>query len=256
MSNPQLADKRSVSTDALETLGMIHTRQEYRDAIHLAVEPVEAGVKLKPGTHVYLNEGKAYPIYGRLKTPIGAKALGIVDPFISGDVEKGEKFWLVVYPRKITSLRHVWSHTDFPEETTETVEVKTAPTPEDFAMDFIAWVQKTYNMDLEMYKNSPERTRDIKASLYQADLDAKAAKKAQAYAWIDQYRDGLGIEASTEDLIAYGIRNVDDKYSDYLVEGGTLEGESTSEEFWDQLAIYLDREIPDDLRNNFFSCSC
>lgn len=31
------ADKRSPSTDALETLGMIHFKPEARDAIHVAV---------------------------------------------------------------------------------------------------------------------------------------------------------------------------------------------------------------------------
>lgn len=36
------ADKRSPSTDALETLGMIHFKPEHRDAIHLAVEAVKA----------------------------------------------------------------------------------------------------------------------------------------------------------------------------------------------------------------------
>ena len=51
------ADKRTVSTDALETLGTIHTRDEKRDAIHLAVIPAMAGSFLPPGTHVALSEG-------------------------------------------------------------------------------------------------------------------------------------------------------------------------------------------------------
>jgi hypothetical protein len=43
---------RAVSTDALETLGKIHEREEKRDAIHLAVEPVIAGEVLQPGQHM------------------------------------------------------------------------------------------------------------------------------------------------------------------------------------------------------------
>jgi hypothetical protein len=112
MSN---AEKRSVSTDALETLGTIHTREEHRDAIHLAVEPVTAAEDLIPGQDVGL---LAPGIAGRCSKPVG-----IVDPFIGhpGEfsqklVKKGEKFWLVLYPRQITSLRHVWSHPAFPEE--------------------------------------------------------------------------------------------------------------------------------------------
>jgi hypothetical protein len=98
------ADKRTLFTDALETLGMIHTKQEYRDAIHLAVEPVVAGTDLFPGDHITVINGVAYR---------GSNTVGIVDPFIVGGIKKGDKFWLVVYPRKITSLRHVWTHPAF-----------------------------------------------------------------------------------------------------------------------------------------------
>lgn len=101
--------ERSVSTDALETLGKIHIRQERRDAIHLAVIPAEAGRTLRPGAHVTLVEEKAFAADSN-------DGIGIVDPFLRAPVFQGERFWLVIYPRKITSLRHVWSHPDIPEE--------------------------------------------------------------------------------------------------------------------------------------------
>jgi len=101
-------DKRSVTTDALETLGQIHTRIEHRDAIHLAVEPVEAGMALMPGDHIYVEDGRA-----RLAEP--GKGLGIVDPFLVGPVQKGQRFWFVMYPRQVRSLRHVWTHPAFPD---------------------------------------------------------------------------------------------------------------------------------------------
>jgi hypothetical protein len=43
------SDKRTVHTDALETLGNIIGPQEKRDAIHLAVCPVIAQEQLLPG---------------------------------------------------------------------------------------------------------------------------------------------------------------------------------------------------------------
>lgn len=103
------ADKRTVATDALETLGTAPLRDtEKRDAIHLAVDPVVAGQRLSPGAHITVTNGVAW------LTPTG-QGIGIVDPFLDSMVEPGDRFWLVVYPRKITSLRHVWTHPDLPE---------------------------------------------------------------------------------------------------------------------------------------------
>lgn len=101
-------DKRAVATDALETLGTIHAKQEHRDAIHLAVEPVRAGQKLAPGQHIVVKDGVAYA------TDPG-QGIGIVDPFILGYVAEGERFWFVMYPRQVHSLRHVWTHPAFPD---------------------------------------------------------------------------------------------------------------------------------------------
>lgn len=98
-------DKRSVKTDALETLGSIIDENQKRDAIHIAVEPVVAGGLLHAGDDVGLTDG--YAVAGH-DNPVG-----IVDPFLKSDVKKGERFWLLVYPRQITSLRHVWTHPAF-----------------------------------------------------------------------------------------------------------------------------------------------
>jgi hypothetical protein len=99
---------RAVSTDALETLGQIHTRAEKRDAIHLAVEPVVATGELQPGEYVTVVDGEALPAHRD-------DALGIVDPFLPRAVRRGERFWFVMLPRAVHSLRHVWTHPSFPD---------------------------------------------------------------------------------------------------------------------------------------------
>jgi hypothetical protein len=104
-------DKRSVATDALETLGTVIDEKQKRDAIHLAVEPVVAGERVWPGQDVGLLNGKAY----RSANSYNVTALGIVDPFLKEAVHPGQMFWLVVYPRQIHSLRHVWTHPAFPD---------------------------------------------------------------------------------------------------------------------------------------------
>lgn len=108
MSKDKSADTRSVSTDALAVLGTILDDQQKRDAIHLAVLPVIAGVRLRPGEHIKLVDGQAFRG--------GRDSIGIVDPFLPSDVEPGQRFFLVIYPRVITSLRHVWSHPNVPDE--------------------------------------------------------------------------------------------------------------------------------------------
>lgn len=114
------ADKRTPHTDALETLGLIHQFDEPRDAIHIAVIAVTAAMHLEAGDHIKLVDNKAYacePYEGP----------GIADPFIIGTIQPNDKFWLVIYPRKITSLRHVWSHPDIPEEVMNPTGVTVSP---------------------------------------------------------------------------------------------------------------------------------
>lgn len=108
--------ERKVSTDALETLGTIIDDRQKRDAIHLAVAPVRAVQRLMPGDHITIVEGRA-------SKARNGEGHGIVDPFLEQAVRPGETFWFVMYPRKVTSLRHVWSHPDFPDE----VGVSAAP---------------------------------------------------------------------------------------------------------------------------------
>src|SRR5687768_6575335 len=112
MSEPDSGyTKHATHTDALDTLGTIIGPNEGRDAIHVAVFPVEAAEDLRPGDHVGLNEeGKAE----WAGTGPRSGAVGIVDPFIVGKVSRGDWFWLLVYPRQITSLRHVREHPSFP----------------------------------------------------------------------------------------------------------------------------------------------
>lgn len=125
-----------------------------------------------------------------------------MDPFLDSEVKPGTWFWMLLYPRTITSLRHEWEHPAF-----------SSPTP---------------------------------------------PAKDPAEDWLRDYADSLGIDF--DKLIEYGRYNATrperSQWPDYLVDGGTLEGISTHPKFWDQLAIYLDIEIPTRNRENFFSCSC
>lgn len=112
-------NKHTVHTDALKTLGTILDGDAGRDAIHLAVEPVVADEFLRAGQHV------GFMPNGRVGQWPPNERVGIVDPFLTKPVQTGQRFWLVVYPRQITSLRHVWEHPGFPSS-----EVSSAAVPE------------------------------------------------------------------------------------------------------------------------------
>lgn len=84
-------------------LGKIITTPQERDAIHVAVAPITAGMDLSPGEHVNA-KGIAC---------IMSENIGVVDPFLKSPVKKGERFWLFLYPGTITSLRHEWIHPSF-----------------------------------------------------------------------------------------------------------------------------------------------
>lgn len=118
--------------DALNTLGTLIDEKQGRDAIHLAVEPMIAGEGcLFPGCPIGIGpDGMAYSK--------GPKIIGIVDPFLDKDVEQGQRFWMVVYPRTITSLRHVWTHPDLPNENNHSDESIQKQKSEQWLRNFIA----------------------------------------------------------------------------------------------------------------------
>jgi len=105
-----------MAKDAVETMGtLLPDDVGGRDAVHVAVVSVRAGCYLHPGQTVTFVDP---PVAG--KEPVVTEeyeeqSVGIVDPFLKDSVNRGERFWLYLYPRTITSLRHNWTHPAFPE---------------------------------------------------------------------------------------------------------------------------------------------
>ena len=89
-----------------------------RDATHVALAPAGATEDLNPGERVGLVGGKdadGYHLAGRGKAG-GDFAIGIVDPFLTEPVKAGQRFWLALFPRTVTGLRHEYEHPAFAEE--------------------------------------------------------------------------------------------------------------------------------------------
>lgn len=131
-------------------LGTLITADEYRDAIHIAVAPAQAGETLAPGQHVgFRPDGKLGGV---------DKVIGIVDPFLKQRVQEGERFWLCLYPKTVNNLRHDWSHPAF--------EVK-APVPPvladplDVSKMWIANYARLIGSDYEEVMRLAEKGGDI-----------------------------------------------------------------------------------------------
>jgi hypothetical protein len=198
-------DKRSVTTDALETLGQVISVNEKRDAIHLAVEPTVAQEKLYPGQHVSAD--------GRNGKP----CVGIVDPFLEGPVFPGQRFWLVVYPRQIHSLRHVWTHPAFPDAP-ELVDVTARK------------------------RASEEWLRDFCKHADCPDYDTVLAA-------------AIGDHVAVVDAESYGDHAYKND-GEYLIFLGRDAHSEIPPQFWDHVEVVTGRIIPHAKRARSFSCSC
>lgn len=81
-------------SEAKVKLGQLITGDECRDAVHVAICPVVAAERLKPGDPIEFCPGSAE------KVRLSVKPIGIVDPFLNVNrwIEEGQKFFMCLYP--------------------------------------------------------------------------------------------------------------------------------------------------------------
>lgn len=95
--------------NTLERIGTILDDTAEKDAVHFAVLPVIsdddylfAGTRVRfvtgSNTHVKALRGNY------------TKGIGVVDPFLTEEINKGDRFYVFMIPGTITSLRHEWTH--------------------------------------------------------------------------------------------------------------------------------------------------
>lgn len=208
-------DRRSVATDALETLGNIIDDTAKRDAIHIAVIPAIADRDLHPGDHVSVKSD------GLARWVPEGKGQGIVDPFLPEGPKAGERFWLLIYPRKIKSLRHVWSHPEFPDEPGVSVEPAKVDAVAGDRAAAEAWLRRFCD-----HADCPsfETVMEI--------LDKGTLPSPDS----EYYRTGGYVDGE------YLHFNGEDAHGDI------------PPEFWDYAEIYLGKKLTK--RPSYFSCSC
>jgi hypothetical protein len=95
--------------ESVPRVGRLIEGEAFRDAIHVAVAPLEAAEPLSPGQHFRLTDDRR--AVGA--EPYSDGAVGIVDPYLVARVEPGDRFYGFLYPGTVTSLRHAWTHPAF-----------------------------------------------------------------------------------------------------------------------------------------------
>ena len=99
-------------------LGQLATDEKNRDAVHVAVIPA---VLVSDG-----HPSMAVAIFGNyaMAADKDNQAVGIVDPFLRGVIQKGTKVWILMYPNTVNNLRHDWDHPAIPEPKAEEPELE------------------------------------------------------------------------------------------------------------------------------------
>lgn len=88
-------------------LGQIINGIVERDAVHVAIAPVIAVCDIEPGTHIGFTQDDTKHVGP------SDNNIGIADPFLTKTIKKFEKFYMVLYPNTVSSLRHEWEHPAF-----------------------------------------------------------------------------------------------------------------------------------------------
>lgn len=95
-------------------VGKIITGDAYRDAVHIAVYPVEAACPIRPGQHVRLTpSGTATWVALEDVNGMESEVVGVADPFLREIIQRGQRFYIFVRPGIIEHLRHAWRSNHF-----------------------------------------------------------------------------------------------------------------------------------------------
>lgn len=130
-------------------LGALLNGDEQRDAIHIALLPVIMGSDRVPGgTPVRIGkDGRAYEC-------LRHASIGIVDPFIVGFVDAGDKVYVLLNPYTITSLRHEWTHPVIDALAKESIEADRVRVATDAVLQFCRDEGINYEMFVECMKSA------------------------------------------------------------------------------------------------------
>ena len=205
-----------MAKDAVATMGdVLPADAGGRDAVHVAVFSATAVTTMYPGEHVgILREGNP-DVMVTAKTK---DHVGIVDPFLKTEVDPGQRFWVYLYPRTITSLSHKWGHPAFSDAVTSSTYV-----PPSQQVESEQWLR--------------------------VFCDANGPGYDAVMSVIKTGRYGDKMKGSKDEPYFHG--RIDGEYMYFS--GADAHGELTPE-FWQHVENVLGEKV--DEKPSYFSCSC
>lgn len=236
-----------------------------RDAIHVAVVPVRVLEDMSPGQKVRI--GGSYNEETQRSVCVWATDsghVGVIDPYLTGPVKKGDIVWLLLNPGSATGLRHVYSHPELdysavPERYERRLMSKDMTSDRE-ALEH-AFREDPYDavtrMALLDYYNE-NRLDDLanRLSLWTEDRQ-RAEDRIRAMAKI--------METTYERLMDAGTRYVeseDDYYRHTRDDTEAYKAESLDwAQFWKDYALLTDQPVPEGWNGKPFeeapyTCSC
>ena len=217
-------------------LGKLAEESGIRDAIHVATITAVAAHELRPGDRVGLT--------GRNEAAYNVNVIGIVDPFLTEFVKKGQVFQLCLFPRSTVNLRHSWQHPmldNVQQPSTAYAKIK-----EKFAK--LSKIEPATNIP----KYEPEEEEElVQKKTYEAsDIEA---------AWEHMRSFASQCEISVNDLMDYGDQKYRGEHVLHICRGFTEPDIAYDmRKFWECYCAIRNVTMPEgfDLDDTFVSCSC
>lgn len=197
-------------------LGRLIQGAASKDAVHIAVAPVQSRKPLERGQLVKFDYGDPSPYdddgYYVVPADKRSEALGYVDIYLEKDPEAEERFYVMLFPGTVLSMKHVWTHPLFHG------------------------------------KNLPLANQ---AAIAQAN--AEIARIAEdVYSGNGYYSNPGGLTAA--DLVSAAKDYVN--HGEYWNEGPLFEGVYLDQRFWEHYELATGQLVPEGKRGSFFTCSC
>lgn len=234
------------------TLGQLAGENARRDAIHIAVAPVTAGMDLGPGQRVFINS------HGDAMLAVGeVKPTGIVDPFLAGPVMTGNRFYLCLFPGTVTGLRHVWSHPAFEPTPPAPPDLPEAGKPFDHRKAFeIALQADPYDaVTHAVFADWLDEQGEESAAAWQR---AWTKERQEGEDWLRAFADRVNVTFRQAVCAGSHFINYGQAFVQYGEDGAQDEllDEKALAEYWAAWSAYTGRDPGGERRESPFACSC